>query len=59
MTKKDYEVIAKVIKNSELSETKRLQIALEMSNELLETNNNFEENVFLKACIPNINEYNL
>tara|TARA_R100000951_G_scaffold93344_1_gene81862 strand:- start:645 stop:824 length:180 start_codon:yes stop_codon:yes gene_type:complete len=59
MTKKDYEVIAKVIKNSELSETKRLQIALEMSNELLETNNNFEENVFLKACIPNIDEYNL
>ena len=59
MTKKDYEVIAKVIKNSELSETKRLQIALEMSNELLETNNNFEENMFLKACIPNIDEYNL
>jgi len=59
MTKKNYEVIAKVIKNSELSETKRLQIALEMAKELADTYDNFRIAPFMEECIPNIDEYNL
>ena len=59
MTRKDYELIAGVINKSELSETKKVMITVEMTEALSLAYDNFKEDAFMKACVPNINEYNL
>ena len=58
MTKKDYELIANVINNSELSELDRVQITKELAEEFKNTQPNFKEALFSTACVPNFDEYN-
>ena len=59
MIRKDYELIAGVINKSELSETKKVMITVELTEALSVAYDNFKEDAFMKACVPNINEYNL
>ena len=54
MTKKDFELIARVIENSpSLDNDQKFKLAKEMAHALWETNPRFDERRFIRAAIGN------
>lgn len=50
MTKKDYELIAKVVKDINERKATGYRIAELFANELVSTNSRFNKETFLRAC---------
>ena len=53
MTKKDFELIAKVVRETEgVSKPARVRLATEFAKELLYVNSRFDKDRFCEACRP-------
>lgn len=50
MTRKDFELIAKVVRSVAVYEWYRDTLAINMADALAPTNPNFKRGIFLKAC---------
>jgi hypothetical protein len=56
MTRKDFQLIANVLKASSTSPANRMvvqELALTFAHQLAQTNPRFDKQQFVKACLPN------
>lgn len=52
MSRKDFELIARVIREARIAPDAREEVAIKFADELRATNINFQRGRFLDACLP-------